>query len=97
MRDREVIDRLHSIGDPARLDGMARYGIVTERAYGVSIPQLRALAKEVGTDHQLAARLWDSGIPEARVLASMIADPALVTQAQMERWVADFDSWDLCD
>ncbi len=97
MRDREVIDRLHSIGDPARLDGMARYAIVTEHAYGVSIPQLRALAKEIGTDHLLAASLWDSGIHEARILASMIADPALVTEAQMDRWVAGFDSWDLCD
>jgi len=97
MRNREVIDRLHSIGDPARLDGMARHGIVTEHAYGVSIPQLRALAKEAGTDHRLAASLRDSGIHEARILASMIADPALVTEAQMERWVADFDSWDLCD
>jgi len=97
MRDREVIDRLHSIGDPARLDGMARYAIVTEHACGVSIPQLRALAKEIGTDHLLAASLWDSGIHEARILASMIADPALVTEAQMDRWVAGFDSWDLCD
>jgi 3-methyladenine DNA glycosylase AlkD len=97
MRYREVIDRLHSIGDPARLDGMARFAIVTEHACGVSIPQLRALAKEAGTDHRLAVSLWESGIHEARILASMIDDPALVTEAQMERWVADFHSWDLCD
>ena len=38
-----------------------------------------------------------SGIHEARILASMIVDPKMVTSEQMERWVRDFDSWDVCD
>lgn len=58
---------------------------------------LRKLARELGTDHALAQRLWASGNHEARILASFIDDPRLVTPAQMDRWVAGFDSWDVCD
>lgn len=85
------------MANPARLAGMARYGITTRGALGVSVPQLRALARELGRDHRLAAALWDSEIHEARLLASMVDDPAHVTEAQMETWIGDVDSWDLCD
>lgn len=76
---------------------MARFGINPDRALGVRIPDLRRLAKQVGTDHSLALGLWKTGIHEARILASMIDDPAAVTERQMESWAGDFDSWDLCD
>lgn len=76
---------------------MARFGINPDRALGVRIPDLRRLAKQVGTDHSLALGLWKTGIHEARILASMIDDPASVTERQMESWAGDFDSWDLCD
>lgn len=76
---------------------MARFGINPDRALGVRIPELRRLAREIGTDHRLALALWRSEIHEARILASMIEDPARVTERQVESWVADFDSWDLCD
>ena len=76
---------------------MARYGINTARAFGVPIPLLRALAKRAGKDHRLAGELWASGIHEARILATMIEDPARITSAQMDRWARDFDSWDVCD
>ena len=76
---------------------MARFGINTERAFGIGIPVLRTLAREIGRDHALAAELWESGTHEARILATMIDDPKLVESAQMERWVRDLDSWDLCD
>jgi 3-methyladenine DNA glycosylase AlkD len=76
---------------------MARYGINPENTLGVSIPSLRAMAKRIGTDHALALDLWASGIHEARVLAGLVDDPALVTAAQLERWAKDFDSWDVCD
>ena len=66
-------------------------------ALGVSIPTLRKMAKEIGRNQVLALELWDSGIHEARILASMIAEPRLVSAGQMEEWVNDFDSWDLCD
>jgi 3-methyladenine DNA glycosylase AlkD len=94
---KDIIDRLMVLSDPKAVEGMARYGINPENALGVSIPNLRKLAKEAGRDHALAIKLWASGIHEARILASMVDDPKAVTEKQMEAWVADFDSWDVCD
>jgi 3-methyladenine DNA glycosylase AlkD len=79
------------------LAGMARYGIRTERAFGVSQPALRALAKRLGRDRALAAELWAAGWRETRLLAGMIDEPALVTKRQMDAWAREFDSWDVCD
>jgi 3-methyladenine DNA glycosylase AlkD len=93
----EVLARLRGLAVPSRLPGMARYGIATDLAYGVTVGELRALAREIGRDHDLAAQLWDSGVHEARILASLLDDPALVDDAQFERWALGFDSWDLCD
>lgn len=77
---------------------MARVGINTSRALGgTSVPALRSMAKRVGKDHVLALELWATGIHEARLLATMVDDPRAVTEAQMEAWVNDFDSWDLAD
>lgn len=76
---------------------MARYGIDTGSALGVSVTQLRSVAKGLGRDHRLAASLWASGIHEARMLATLIDDPEQVTEGQMEAWIADVRSWDLCD
>jgi len=92
-----VLAELRSVADAARRPGMARVGINVERALGVSIPDLRKLGRRYRTDHDLALTLWGTGIHEARILASMVDDPAQVTDDQMEAWVADFDSWDLCD
>ena len=76
---------------------MAKFGISVEGRLGVSVPELRKLAKEVGRDHRLALSLWKTGIAEARIVAAFVDDPAAVTSAQMDRWVKDFDSWDVCD
>lgn len=76
---------------------MARFGINPDRALGVRIPDIRALAKELGTDHGLALSLWRTQVHEARILASMVADPQRVTERQMESWVRGIDSWDVCD
>ncbi len=76
---------------------MARFGIQTSGRLGISIPQLRKIAQEIGKDHELALALWDTAIPEARILASMVANPARVTGAQMDAWARDFNSWDVCD
>lgn len=92
-----MIAELESLGSPENVAGMARYGINPTNAFGVSVPNLRALAKRIGVDHALARELWGAGVHEARNLAALIDDPALVTEAQMERWVRDFDSWDVCD
>jgi 3-methyladenine DNA glycosylase AlkD len=92
-----LIGELEAHANPANVAGMARYGIATEHALGVPIPILRALAKRAGKDHRLASELWASGIHEARILATMVEDPARITSAQMDRWARDFDSWDVCD
>jgi len=97
MQYNDVLGRLKALSNPEAVKGMARFGINPENTYGVSIPNLRQIAKEVKTDHTLAQQLWASGIHEARILASMIDDPGMVTSEQMERWVRDFDSWDVCD
>jgi len=97
MESDQVLDELRGLGQAERIAGMARYGINPERALGVSIPQLRQMARRIGRDHALALDLWATGIHEARILASMVDDPALVTPEQMDAWAAGFDSWDVCD
>ncbi len=77
--------------------GMARYGINVDHAYGVSVTALRRMARGLGHDHELARELWDTGNHEARLLAAFVDEPDKVDRQQMERWAADFDSWDLCD
>jgi len=97
MTCEEVLQMLEQLRNPKALEGMARFGIATTHAYGISIPKLRAIARRIGRNHALVLHLWDSGIHEARILASMIADPHVLTEEQMEQWCGHFDSWDLCD
>jgi 3-methyladenine DNA glycosylase AlkD len=97
MNTNEILNELKSLANPESVKGMARFGIKSEKILGVSIPELRGLAKQIGKDHALAGQLWSSGIHETRILAGMVDDPGQVTESQMERWVKDFDSWDLCD
>jgi 3-methyladenine DNA glycosylase AlkD len=92
-----ILRRLKRMADPRAVAGMARYGINPTNTLGVSVAELRRLAREIGRDHHLALQLWASGVHEARILACLIDEPPLVTEAQMERWVEDFDSWDVCD
>ena len=93
----EVLAELRRLADPSRLPGMARYGIATDKALGVTMTQLRGYARTLGRDHHLAGALWRTGIHEAMLLATLVDEPAKVTVAQMDRWVRDVDSWDLCD
>jgi 3-methyladenine DNA glycosylase AlkD len=94
---KDVLNRLESKAQPEQLAGMAKYGIATERRLGISVPDMRKLAKELGRDHKLALDLWRTGIAEARIVAGMVGDPAKLTEQQMEEWVKDIDSWDICD
>jgi 3-methyladenine DNA glycosylase AlkD len=93
----KILSRLKSMSNQENVAGMARFGINPKNTYGISIPDLRRIAKELGRNHVLALQLWRSGIHEARILASMVDDPQKVTSPQMELWVRDFDSWDICD
>jgi len=79
------------------LEGMARYAIPSDNALGVSVADIRVLAKRLGKNHDLAAALWKTGVYEARMLTSFVDEPSRVTSAQMERWCRDFDSWGICD
>ena len=92
-----VIRKLKSFANPENREGMRRFGINTANTLGISIPILRKMAKEIGKDHLLALSLWDSDLHEARILAGMIDDPQSVTENQMDKWVIQFDSWDICD
>lgn len=97
MKLEEVLDQLRQLGDSSSLPGMARYGIVVDKALGIRMPVLRALAKSIKKDHALALELWSTGIHEARLLAIFVADKKQVTEDLMEAWVRDFNSWDICD
>jgi 3-methyladenine DNA glycosylase AlkD len=77
--------------------GMERYALPTDRALGVAVGDIRAIARQVGRDHQLAMALWRTGWYEARMLATMVDEPARVNSSQMDRWCRDFDSWGICD
>jgi 3-methyladenine DNA glycosylase AlkD len=96
-RARAVLEQLEPLGSEQARAGMARCGIRTDDAFGVSVYELRRAARQLGRDHELALALWATGNHEARLLASMVDDPAQVTEAQMEEWAAAFDSWDVCD
>ena len=93
----DIIEQLRSLADPEKVKGMARYGITPAKAFGISIPDLRKMARSIGKDHQLALKLWDSGYRETCILASMVDDPSMVTQEQMDEWVEGFDYWEICD
>ncbi|MEI6122813.1 MAG: DNA alkylation repair protein [Bacteroidota bacterium] len=93
----EIIEALKSKQNPDNLAGMARYGIKTDKAFGVSLPLIRDLAKRYKNNHPLALQLWQSGYHEARIFATLADNVQLVTEQQMEDWVLDFDSWDVCD
>lgn len=92
-----ILNRLESLRDADAVAGMARYAIVGPEVFGVKIPVLRAMAKEAGRDHDLAEQLWAYPSRETRILATMVDHWKWVEEAQMEKWAADFDSWEVCD
>lgn len=92
-----VLEELRALGEQRNVEGMAHFGIHAKNVYGVSKPKMDALARRIGRDHSLALELWSSGVHDARILAGMIDVPELVSAAQMDLWVRDFDNWDVCD
>ena len=94
---REILAWLERRGTKRNREGMARYGIVAPKVFGVSMATMQPLAKRLGRDHDLALALWDTGWFEARILTAFVDDPAQVTAAQMDRWARDFDNWAVCD
>jgi 3-methyladenine DNA glycosylase AlkD len=92
-----VLRELRALGEQRNIDGMARFGIRAKVVYGVAKPKMDELARRIGKNHDLALELWATGVHDARILAGMIDEPDQVTASQMERWVRDFDNWDVCD
>ncbi len=97
MQCQDILDKLKALSDPKAVEGMTRFGINSDKTLGVSLPDIRRLAKETGQDHDLARELWATGIREARLVAGLLADPKLATGELLENWVKDFNSWDICD
>lgn len=97
MTLKEVVTQIKKHANPENVERMARFGITAKKAYGVSTPVLRKIAKDIGKNHELAQELWKTEIYEARKIACMIEDPRKVTEKQMDKWVNDFDSWGICD
>ena len=93
----DILRELTAKGSAENVAGMARYGIQSPKVYGVPTPALLDLARRAGRSHRLALDLWQTGALEARSIAALVDDPALVTAAQMERWAGDFDNWAICD
>jgi len=93
----EIIEELKEMASEKHFAQLSRFGINTSTALGIRVPQLRNYAKKIGKSHDLAIELWKTNIHEARILASMIEESKLMTDEQIESWVCDFNSWDLCD
>lgn len=93
----DILKKLKAKARPDQVEGMARFGMSPEQRMGVKVPDLRKIAKEAGKDHELALELWRTGIPDAQIVAALVGEPERLTEAQMEDWVKDFNSWDVCD
>ena len=97
MEIKDILNRLEELSNPRAVEGMARFGITAKSVFGVSIPNLRKMAREVGKNQELALKLWEKENRETRILAAMIGEPDEFTSGKMDQWVEDFDSWEVCD
>ncbi|WP_105382169.1 DNA alkylation repair protein [Neorhizobium alkalisoli] len=93
----DIVAHLQTLRSEENLAGMARYGIVTDKAMGISNPEMQKIARLVGRDHARALDLWRTGIREARMLAIYTAEPASLTLAEVRAWADDFASWEIVD
>ncbi|MFK4706741.1 3-methyladenine DNA glycosylase AlkD [Roseateles asaccharophilus] len=93
----DALAALRAQARPDQLEGMARFGMTGDGRLGLAVPTLRALAREFKRDHELALALWDTEIPDAQILAGMVAEPVKLTVQQMDHWVAGLQAWDVCD
>ncbi len=92
-----MLVRMEQLGSPRGVESLSYFGIRAARAYGLSAPQMHALAREAGCDHALARELWRSGVHDARHIAALVADPRFCAESLLERWARDFSSWDVVD
>src|SRR5580658_10308751 len=93
----EILSQMRAVADASKLEGMARFGIKPTQGLGLTVPQIREIARRAGKSQPLAEQLWATGIHEARIMAAMVGVPNLITRSTMDRWTRDFESWDVCD
>lgn len=93
----KILREMRALGSPAAVEGMPRFGIVSAKAFGIPTPTIRAMARRLGRDQNLAEALWETGVFEARVLASLVGDAQAISRSTMDRWTRDFDNWAVCD
>jgi len=94
---KQIISQLKEKANTKSVEGMAKFGMTSTNRLGISVPDMRKLAKQIGKNHDVAMELWDSQISEAQIVAALIAEPEKLTEKQMEHWVKDINSWDVCD
>jgi 3-methyladenine DNA glycosylase AlkD len=94
---KQILTQLKEKANPQNVEGMSKFGMTSTNRLGISVPEMRKLAKQIGKNHTVAMELWDSGIPEAQIVSALIAEPKKLTEDQMETWVKDINSWDVCD
>jgi 3-methyladenine DNA glycosylase AlkD len=92
-----IITQLINLSNPEDIEGMKRFGIKSQKTYGVRIPELRKIAKKAGKNHNIAKELWEADYRETKILACMVDDSELVTEEQMDDWASNFDNWEICD
>lgn len=97
MTYEEIMAVLKARANPENAKGMARFGINSDNLLGVSVMEIRKLARHIGKDHFLALSLWQSGVHEAKIMAGLVDVPDMVDEGQMEEWAKEIDSWDICD
>jgi 3-methyladenine DNA glycosylase AlkD len=94
---KEILAEMRTFANPAAREGMARFGIQAESVIGLSTPQIRLIARRTSRSQKVAEELWDTGIHDARILASLVADPNVISAETMDKWVRETASWDICD
>ena len=92
-----IMDFFEENKNENNISGMSKFGISTDKIYGIKMDSLRKLSKEIGNDHELALQLWEHGYHESRILATLIDEADRVDEDQLDEWVNDFDTWDICD
>jgi 3-methyladenine DNA glycosylase AlkD len=93
----KILREMRALGDPANVEGMAHFGIVSGSVLGIPTPVIRSMAKRLGKDQALAEQLWATGVHDARILASLVGDPMAISRSTMDKWTRDFDNWAVCD
>ncbi len=97
MTLQQTLKKLKTLGSQKNIEGMKRFNISSAKAFGVSAPEIRSIAKEIKKDHDLALALWASGFHEARILAAIIADPEKADLRLLDTWANEIQNWAQCD